>query len=68
MLLSKLEFYGVKGKAKSWFESYISDRYQRVLITSINTTLNHSSAWGKAESVEAADVCNFLPRFRVHNR
>jgi hypothetical protein len=50
ILLSKMEFYGVKGKAKSWLESYLSDRYQRVLITSVNPTLNHSSTWGKVES------------------
>jgi hypothetical protein len=40
ILLSKLEFYGVKGKAKSWFESYLGGRYQRVLITSLNPHLN----------------------------
>jgi hypothetical protein len=45
-----LEFYGAKGKAKSWFELYLSNRYQRVLITSVNPTLNHSSTWGKVES------------------
>jgi hypothetical protein len=50
ILLSKLEFYGVKGKAKSWFESYLSDRYQRILITNVNPTMNHSSTWGKVES------------------
>jgi hypothetical protein len=49
-LVAKLEFYGVKGKAKLWFESYLSDRYQRVLITSVNPTLNHSKTWGKVES------------------
>jgi hypothetical protein len=48
-LLSKLEFYGVKGKAKSWFESYLSGRYQRVLITSLNPHLNCSSSWGKVK-------------------
>jgi hypothetical protein len=46
----KLEFDGVKGKVKSWFESYLSNRYQRVLITSVTPTLNHSSTWGKVES------------------
>jgi hypothetical protein len=43
ILLSKLEFYVVKGKAASWFESYFSNRYQRVSITmsSIKITLLH---------------------------
>jgi hypothetical protein len=27
ILLLKLEFYDIKGKGKSWFESYLSDRY-----------------------------------------
>jgi hypothetical protein len=43
MLLSKLKFYGVKNKGKLWFESYLSDRYQRILITSINSNCSHSS-------------------------
>jgi hypothetical protein len=38
ILLSKLEFYGVKGKAKLWSASYLSNRYQRVSIT--NKVLN----------------------------
>jgi hypothetical protein len=33
ILLCKLEFYGLKGKAKLWFESYFRNRYQSVLIT-----------------------------------
>jgi len=40
ILLSKLEFCGLKGKAKLWFESYFSNRYQRVLIT--NNVLNRN--------------------------
>jgi len=38
ILISKLEFYGVKGKAKLWFESYFSNRYPRVSIK--NNVLN----------------------------
>jgi hypothetical protein len=38
ILLSKLEFYDVKGKAKLWFESYFSNRYIRVSIK--NNVLN----------------------------
>jgi hypothetical protein len=33
ILLSKLEYNDVKGKAKLWFESYFRNRYQRVSIT-----------------------------------
>jgi hypothetical protein len=33
ILLSKLEFYVIKGKAKLRFESYFRNGYQRVLIT-----------------------------------
>jgi hypothetical protein len=47
ILLSKLEFYGIKGKAKLWFESYLRNRYQRVLITSTNLNLNDFSTWRK---------------------
>jgi hypothetical protein len=32
ILISKLNFYGVKGKTKSWFQSYLSNRYQRVIL------------------------------------
>ena len=32
ILLSKLEFYGVSGMANKVFESYIKERYQRVMI------------------------------------
>jgi hypothetical protein len=40
VLLSKLEFYGIKGNAKLWLESYFRNRYQWVLITNINLNLN----------------------------
>jgi hypothetical protein len=46
-LLSKLEFYGVKEKVKLWFESYFSNRYQRVLITNKVLNRNHFSTWQK---------------------
>jgi hypothetical protein len=35
-----VEFYGVKGKAKLWFESYFKNRCYRVLIT--NNELNQN--------------------------
>ena len=46
ILLSKLQFYGVNGKAKTWFESYLNNRYMRVQISDVG--LNEvSSAWEK---------------------
>jgi hypothetical protein len=47
ILLSKLELYDIKGKVKLWFESYLRNRYQRVLITSTNSNLNDFSMWDK---------------------
>jgi hypothetical protein len=45
IFLLKLEFYGIKNKAKALIKSYLNDRYQRVLVDNIysNTT---SSGWG----------------------
>jgi hypothetical protein len=42
ILLSKLEFYGVKSKTKLCFE-------QKALITGTNPNLNHFSMWGKVK-------------------
>ena len=33
ILLSKLSYYGISGKAKPLLKSYLQNRYQRVLIT-----------------------------------
>jgi exonuclease III len=46
VLLSKMEFYGITGKANNLVKSYLSDRYQRVLITS-NHYHKHFSEWDK---------------------
>jgi len=40
IILSKLEFYSVKGRAKLWFESYFKNRCQRVLITNYGLKQN----------------------------
>jgi hypothetical protein len=43
ILLSKFEFYGFRGKTNAPLRSYLSDRYQRVLINnsfSNNTTFS----------------------------
>jgi hypothetical protein len=44
VLMSKLQFYGITGKAKSWFESYINNGYQRVYLSDPSTNL---STWKK---------------------
>jgi len=45
--LSKLEFYGIRGKFKEIIKSYLNNRYQRVSITSNNSCLSSSSKWRK---------------------
>ena len=47
ILLSKLQFYGVNGKAKSWFESYLHNRYKRVQILDEGLNQTSFSAWEK---------------------
>ena len=44
VLMSKLQFYGITGKAKSWFESYFNNRYQRVQLSDVSKNL---STWKK---------------------
>jgi hypothetical protein len=46
ILLSKLEFYGVRGKAIFEFESYFNNRHQRVLIKK-NSNQKVSPRWVK---------------------
>jgi glutathionyl-hydroquinone reductase len=46
-LLSKLQFYGVNGKAKSWFESYFHNRYMSVQISDEGSNQTSFSAWKK---------------------
>jgi hypothetical protein len=48
ILLSKLEFYGITGRANNLIKSYLSDRYQRVLIKN-NYSKNCFSDWGKVK-------------------
>jgi hypothetical protein len=46
ILLPKLNFYGIKGKAGQWFRSYLNGRKQRVEIKSPNSNSNSHSNWG----------------------
>jgi hypothetical protein len=45
--LSKLEFYGTRGKFEELIKSYLTNRYQRVSITSKNSCHSSSSKWRK---------------------
>jgi hypothetical protein len=44
-ILSKLNFYGIKGKAEQWFKSYVCDRKQGLEIKSPNSNSNSYSNW-----------------------
>ena len=45
ILVSKLKFYGAKGKTMSWFKSYLKNRYQRVTLTNKANSQNYHSTW-----------------------
>jgi len=47
LLLSKLPYYGINGKAKLLLESYLQNRYQRVQITNSYFNSNTVSKWTK---------------------
>jgi hypothetical protein len=51
ILISKLQYYGIRGRAKSLLESYLQNRYQRVHITNINLNSNSVSKWTKIKCV-----------------
>jgi len=46
ILLDKLEFYGIKGKFKTLIKSYLTGRYQKVILNNNNNNkYNDSSEW-----------------------
>jgi len=47
ILLNKLQYYGIKGKAKTLLESYLQNRYQRLEISSQNSDSKTLSDWTK---------------------
>ena len=47
ILLSKCEFYGLRGKTNAMLWSYLSDRYQRILISNSSSNTTTYSEWGK---------------------
>ena len=48
ILLSKLEFYGITGRANNLIKSYLNDRYERVLIKN-KYSKNNFFEWGKVK-------------------
>ena len=44
ILLAKLEFYGIEGKLKTLIESYLTSRYQKVVLGNRSDS-NNSSKW-----------------------
>jgi hypothetical protein len=50
ILLSKLEFYGIIGRANNLIKSYLNDRYQRVLIKN-KYSKNYFSKWEKVKQI-----------------
>jgi retron-type reverse transcriptase len=48
LLIKKLPYEGITGKAKLLIESYLSNRYQRVLLKNSRTNSNAVSEWTKA--------------------
>jgi hypothetical protein len=46
-LLSKLQFYGVNGTSRSWFASYLHNRYMRVQIKDEISNQTSFSKWEK---------------------
>jgi hypothetical protein len=49
ILLSELEFYGITGSTGNLMKSYLSGRYQRVLIRN-TSSINYLSDWEKVRS------------------
>ena len=47
ILLSKLQFYGVYGTTRSWFVSYLQNRYTRVQIIDEKSNETSISTWKK---------------------
>jgi hypothetical protein len=47
ILMSEFQFYGVNGKIKQWFESYLNNRYQRTQVLENEFNQIGFSSWGK---------------------
>ena len=40
ILLYKLKYYGIRGTALKWFQSYLSDRHQNVYLNGTKSNIN----------------------------
>jgi hypothetical protein len=49
ILLSKMEFYGISGVANNLMESYLRNRYQRVVINAHNNSNEYFSKWDEIQ-------------------
>ena len=47
ILLEKLKYYGINGKAGDMIKSYLNDRYQRITVN--NEYSKNSSDWDKVK-------------------
>jgi hypothetical protein len=47
VLLSKLKFYGINGISRSWFASYLHNRYMRFQITDLGLNQTSFCTWKK---------------------
>jgi hypothetical protein len=47
LLVSKLPYFGISGKAKSLLKSYLNNRYQRIKIKNSHSNYNTISKWNK---------------------
>jgi hypothetical protein len=61
ILLSKLQFYGINGKAKAWFESYLNNQYMRFQSSDEGLNQMSFSAWEKiTDGVPQGSVLSLL--------
>jgi hypothetical protein len=50
ILLSKLKFYGISGKAYALYKSYLENRYQRTVLYNEKDICNEVAKWAKVKN------------------